>query len=99
MDTKQKIVELEAIIEEAQRQLSIVRQKCTHENGEYIYEGNTGNWCPSDDCYWRTNQCHDCGKRWIEDSEGYDGTKNPKYTKDPGPNWKQKKFVGRSYMV
>lgn len=91
MDTRQKMIELQAIIKEAQSQLDTVRRACPHESGEYLYEGNTGNWCPDDDCYWRTNQCHDCGKRWTEDSHDIDGVRNPKYTKDPGPNWKELK--------
>lgn len=91
MNTKEKVLALESIIHDAQESLRAVRYACTHENGEYVYECNTGNWCPSDDIYWRTNQCFDCGKRWTEDSEDYDGVKNPKYTKDPGPNWKERK--------
>lgn len=89
MNTQEKVAALESIIEEARNLLIAARKECTHETGTYMYKSNSGNYDPSSDCYWRENRCSDCGAYWHEDSEIGVGNRNPMYTQDPGPNWKE----------
>ena len=49
-----------------------LQEECQH-RGEltYKYQGSSGNYDPSNDCYWIDWECHDCGKRWTTD-QNYD---------------------------
>lgn len=94
MNIREKIAALKDIINDATLLIGKVRSECSHENGEYHYDSCTGNYCPSDDEYWRQNFCLDCGKVWTEYSEDSDGKRNPMYTKNPGSeqsNWKERR--------
>lgn len=39
---------------------------CTHPNTDKKYHGSSGNYDPSQDCFWVSFLCPDCGKRWNE---------------------------------
>lgn len=54
-------------VEGAQKKLNAVRDECTHPFAVKINRGNTGNYDPSADCYWKDCSCPDCGKVWQED--------------------------------
>lgn len=44
-----------------------LQSECTHEYKESIYKSDTGNYDPSEDCYWMEHACPDCGKKWREE--------------------------------
>lgn len=90
MDTKQKVIELLSIVADAHSMLNTVREECTHPEGHYSYGGDTGNWCPDDDCYWKTFTCHHCGKVWTEYSELPGGARNDAYYARP-QGWREEK--------
>lgn len=51
--------------------------KCKHPLLKYRCQGNTGNYDPSQDCYWTEFYCPLCDKRWDEDGQGYIPDKYP----------------------
>ena len=40
---------------------------CTHPNVTKKYGGSSGNYDPSNDCYWIDWRCPDCDKAWTTD--------------------------------
>lgn len=64
MSKRQKI---QRRIEKANADLKNLQNECPHENVIKNQRGSTGNYDPSDDCFWIEYSCPDCGKRWIED--------------------------------
>lgn len=44
-----------------------IQESCLHPNKVTVHKGDTGNYDPSQDCYWTENKCPDCGKFWTSD--------------------------------
>lgn len=86
MDIFEKHQALQQIVKEAQMHIVTLRKECPHEIGTYIYKGNSGNWCESDDSYWKEMICGHCGKLWNEWYE-VDGIRNPAYYNNPNGEW------------
>jgi hypothetical protein len=63
-DIARKRNELEEEIKKVNTQIEILRAECTHPNVIVKHGGNTGNYDPSQDCYWTDYHCPDCGFRW-----------------------------------
>jgi hypothetical protein len=90
MNIKEKQLALKAIIDEATKMLGHLKQECPHPIGTYKYDGDSGNWSSSDDSYWKTLICSDCGKIWTEDHE-INGVRNPAYHNSPEGQWVKEK--------
>lgn len=45
-------------------ELKALHNECPHPNATKKYDGSTGNYDPTADCYWIDYNCPDCGKRW-----------------------------------
>lgn len=58
---KQQIKDLETKIKSIQDQCSHPKEALESKNG-----GNTGNYDPSNDCYWIDHHCHLCEKKWTD---------------------------------
>jgi hypothetical protein len=60
---------LRAEISERHRQIAVIQEACSHPEPCLTkkYEGSTGNYDPSDDCYWVVYECSLCEKRWSEE--------------------------------
>lgn len=58
---------LEHVIQSAHKKIRRLQEQCTHPNVVKKYGSNTGNYDPSQDCYWTDFTCPDCDKRWSED--------------------------------
>lgn len=56
-------------IAEGQRELDAVQSECSHpmEARSSVSRSNTGNYDPSQDCYWVEYHCFLCDKCWSED--------------------------------
>lgn len=54
-------------IAELQAELRKHQDKCKHPSSSYQSKGDTGNWCPHDDCYWQEWFCPTCKKTWTVD--------------------------------
>jgi hypothetical protein len=48
------------------RELNL-QNECQHIAVVKTHKANTGNYSPSDDCYWTEFSCPDCGKRWQQE--------------------------------
>lgn len=59
--TNLSIEGLNALLLNAQQELTNRRKKCSHNKITYKHGSNTGNYDPSSDCYWVTIKCLDCG--------------------------------------
>jgi hypothetical protein len=46
--------------------LQRIQNKCKHPSAIKVYGGDTGNYDPSNDCYWTDFHCPDCNKKWRE---------------------------------
>jgi len=42
-------------------------ESCDHENAMKKHFSNTGNYDPSNDCYWTEFYCPYCGRKWTVD--------------------------------
>lgn len=89
MNISEKKDAIQQVIVDAKALLKSLQEECPHESGSYAYGSNTGNWCPSDDSYWRNHHCSDCDGQWREWSEDNYGVKNPEYSRDLGSLWKE----------
>lgn len=54
-------------IAELQAELRKHQERCKHPHPSFEHKGDTGNWCPQDDSYWKEWYCPTCKKAWIED--------------------------------
>jgi hypothetical protein len=54
-------------IREWQHRKDILQMTCQHEKVKKIPRANTGNYDPSQDCYWYECHCPGCDKFWMED--------------------------------
>ena len=63
------IKELRKEIDERWAKIKRIQDDCSHpvDCVTKINKGDTGNWCPQDDSYWRECHCSLCDKRWTED--------------------------------
>ena len=52
--------ELDAIMKDARQMKWALQEECDHPLYTARYDGNTGNWCESDDTYWVVIKCPDC---------------------------------------
>ena len=70
---RDKIKELRSQISVLNNELSTVQGSCTHGVAYYEYGANTGNYDPSEDCYWVDCYCVSCGKKqtFYDNSEEY----------------------------
>lgn len=73
MTTTQKVERIKAMQERLTDELRAIQDACPHTNKQGKYGGNTGNWCPQDDCYWIDVTCLDCQKRYTvyDNEQGY----------------------------
>lgn len=55
--------------EKINKQIEEYKKLCPHVNLKGVYRANTGNYDPSDDCYWVELSCPDCGSFWTEDQK------------------------------
>lgn len=63
---RKKVNEAFANIKIWQDKITALQQSCSHEDCDITYGGNTGNYDPSADCYWKTYTCNICSKKWTE---------------------------------
>lgn len=64
---RKKHITVKAIIENANSKLKALQEECKHPMAERVNRGDTGNYDPSQNSYWRDCKCPDCGKFWMED--------------------------------
>lgn len=66
--------ELKELLDRINTELLSRQTECKHRRIIYEYGANTGNYAPSDDCYWVTVECIDCGNRttYYDHDEGYE---------------------------
>ena len=71
--TKLTIEELKKELDSINDEISNRRKTCTHDRIVYQLGANTGNYSPTDDCYWVTINCMDCGNTstHYDDTEEY----------------------------
>lgn len=62
-----KAHKLKAQIQKLQAELVAHQNRCKHLKVVRIPRGNTGNYDPTQDCYWLDCSCETCLKRWTED--------------------------------
>lgn len=48
-------------------ELKALQSLCQHPNATKKYDGSTGNYDRTADCYWIDHRCPDCDKRWRTD--------------------------------
>jgi hypothetical protein len=58
---------IEADIASLHEELKALQKKCKHRKVVKVPHADTGNWDKSDDRYWYTFDCPECGKHWTED--------------------------------
>lgn len=91
MSIQQQADKLRRIISDANIELLKLKNRCPHPEGTYTYNGNSGNYDPSSDCYWRDYNCTQCGKVWTEYDTLGRGVRNPAYYNAPEGNWREVK--------
>lgn len=64
-----RINQLKVQKEAINNEIKTLQDGCDHLRVTGKYDGNTGNWCKDDDCYWWEGACLDCGKHLHVDSE------------------------------
>ena len=57
-------IKLQDKIKKLRDELNTLQSVCLHTNATKKYRGNTGNYDPSENCYWIDFYCPDCDKRW-----------------------------------
>lgn len=62
-----KVIKVQAKIVLLHEEIKALQVACTHPELFYLHEGDTGNWCRSDDSYWTSLYCVTCKKRWTEE--------------------------------
>lgn len=67
MTAKEKIAKLQDGIQKLQLIIKEIRNKCPHKNVIEKFGGSTGNYDPSNDCFWKEVHCIDCDFREILD--------------------------------
>lgn len=64
-----QVTALEDVIRKARVDILTLQAKCKHKHTTIKEGGSTGNYDPTDDCYWSDYTCTDCKKQWREYSE------------------------------
>lgn len=67
--TKKNVERLDGLIEKLVAEREQAREKCRHNNTVHRFFSDTGNYDPTQDCYWIEFRCYDCGKVWTEDQK------------------------------
>lgn len=62
---KKSILKINTEIKKLQLQKLNIQKNCKHLNHTEKHGGDTGNYDPSQDCYWTNFECLDCGKMWT----------------------------------
>lgn len=65
--TRLQVAQLDQQIDELVQQRNALRARCRHLHAVARYGANTGNYDPTQDCYWIDFHCYDCGRHWSED--------------------------------
>lgn len=55
---------IEQKMEKLRQELKQLQLNCPHVNFTKQYKGSTGNYDPSQDCYWIDYHCQDCNLKW-----------------------------------
>jgi predicted GNAT superfamily acetyltransferase len=63
------VVTAQRKIAEWWEKIRIIQENCPHKDVVTVHKGDTGNYDPSQDCYWTENKCPDCTKYWRVDIE------------------------------
>ena len=66
MSINSDVITLSKQISKMNSKLNSIREVCKHSNKVGVDGGDSGNWCPSDDCYWTDYTCPDCLKQWRQ---------------------------------
>lgn len=71
VDIHNQVIQHMEQISNSRQQITDLQGKCTHPKCcvEEKPGSNTGNWSPSDDCYWTDYFCSNCKKRWTVDKK------------------------------
>lgn len=64
---RSRLLLIKSALMNANAELKILQNECTHEGLIVEHRGNTGNYDPSNNCYWTENTCPVCEKYWTED--------------------------------
>ncbi len=65
--TKERILGLKIAIGNLGSKIKYLQDNCPHTNKISTPMADTGNYDPSQDCYWVVHQCPDCLNVWQED--------------------------------
>lgn len=69
---------LQLRLERIQNELEMLKTICKHtQHLTYKDRGDTGNYDPSDNSYWREWYCHECGAQWITEQSREELDKYP----------------------
>lgn len=66
-----RVDEIKKQIETLQKELRQIQDECSHPHSCLKKEAhsNTGNYDPSNDCYWNNFHCSLCDKKWSVDQD------------------------------
>jgi hypothetical protein len=87
MNVTNRIKTLRKRLEAIKTEIDKIQSECPHpkEHVEYIHRSDTGNWSTSDDRYWTTYMCLQCGKFWTETGSTGNASKGTKVQKFSEP--------------
>lgn len=75
MNIKESVARIVQMRSRLNQELLTLREACPHLDKTGKHGANTGNWCSTDDDYWISAECCDCGRTWTiyhsENPEGY----------------------------
>ena len=54
--------QVDLLTRQYQEAVKFIQDNCKHENAEFTYGADTGNYCKADDAYWKAYKCPDCNK-------------------------------------
>ena len=52
-----------------QSEIEKLKEICSHPNLEVKHESDTGNYDPTQDCYYTIYNCKVCGKHWVDEKK------------------------------
>ena len=75
MTIKERVARIVRMRSRLSQELAELQADCPHTDKTGRYGANSGNYDPSDDCYWINVSCEDCGRTWsiYDDEDGYKG--------------------------
>lgn len=70
-----EITRLKKLMQKHEASIKAIQNSCPHSPDVLWYWNfsNTGNYDKSDDCYWATYHCQECGKIWNDDQGKFKG--------------------------